>query len=210
MICCSKVSCEWWGVKRRTPLGCTLTAKKGWVEWMHLCIEGAIKIAYRKIEMFHLPSHSIAFFALLNVSKFTKRPTTCSKKVGVFKFPVEVVDKQGDYPSFFVIKSGEEGVDASFDSRESRGLSSDLILHSKGRITYRPSFSEILGAQIMLLTWTSPLIAIAMQKSTSIVYPILWRRQIQLCLNTVRKVECHLSQESSPIFAMASHFGQNT
>ena len=34
----------------------------------------------------------------------------------------------------------------------------------------------------MLLTWTSPLIAIAMQKSTRIVYPILWRRQIQLCL----------------------------
>ena len=62
----------------------------------------------------------------------------------------------------------------------------------------------------MLLTWTSPLIAIAMQKGTSIVYPILWRRQIQLCLNTVRKVECHLSQESSPIVAMASHFGQNT
>ena len=85
-----------------------------------------------------------------------------------------------------------------------------MILHSKGRITYRPSFSEILGAQIMLLTWTSPLIAIAMQKSTSIAYPILWRRQIQLCLNTVRKVECHLSQESSPIVAMASHFGQNT
>ena len=56
----------------------------------------------------------------------------------------------------------------------------------------------------------APLIAIAMQKSTSIDYPILWRRQIQLCLNTVRKVECHLSQESSPIVAMASHFGQNT
>ena len=72
------------------------------------------------------------------------------------------------------------------------------ILHSKGRITYLPSFSEILGAQTMLFTWTSPLIAIALQKGTSIVYPILWRRQVQLCLNTVRKVECHLSQESSP------------
>ena len=50
----------------------------------------------------------------------------------------------------------------------------------------------------MLLTWTSPLIAIALQTSTNIVYPILWRRQIQLCLNTVRRVDCHLSQESSP------------
>ena len=72
------------------------------------------------------------------------------------------------------------------------------ILHSKGRITYLPSFSVILGAQTMLLTCTSPLIAIALQKGTSIVYPILWRRQIQLCLNTVRRVDCHLSQESSP------------
>ena len=79
---------------------------------MHLCIEGALKIAYRKIEMFHLPSHSMAFFALLDVSKFTKRPATCSKNVSVLKLAVEVVDKQGDYPPFFVIKSGEEGVDA--------------------------------------------------------------------------------------------------
>ena len=72
------------------------------------------------------------------------------------------------------------------------------ILHSKGRITYLPSFSEILGAQTMLFTWTSPMIAIALQTSTNIVYPILWRRQIQLCINTVRRVDCHLSQESSP------------
>ena len=50
----------------------------------------------------------------------------------------------------------------------------------------------------MFLTCTSPLIAIALQKGTSIVYPILWRRQIQLCLNTVRRVDCHLSQESLP------------
>ena len=62
--------------------------------------------------------------------------------------------------------------------------------------SYLPSFNEILEAQTMLLTWTSPLIAIALQKGTSIVYPILWRQQIQLCLNTVRKVKCHLSQES--------------
>ena len=118
MICCSKVSCEWWGVKRRTPLGCTLTAKKdeGWVEWKYLCIEGAIKIAYRKIEIFHLPSHSITFLAHFDVSKFTQRPTTCCKKVGVFKFAVEVVDKESDDPPCFVIKSGVEGVNASFDS----------------------------------------------------------------------------------------------
>ena len=123
------------GCEYEDPTWVHLDSKKGWVEWMHLCIEGAIKIAYRKIEMFHLPSHSIAFFALLDFSKFTKRPTTCSKKVGVFKLAVEVVDKQGDYPPFFVIKSGEEGVDASFDSRESLGLSNDLTLKGANHIS---------------------------------------------------------------------------
>ena len=105
------------GCEEEDPTWVHLDSKEGWVEWIHLCIEGAIEIAYRKIEIFHLPSHSIAFFALLDVSKFTKRPTTCRKEVGVFKLAVEVVDKKGDYPPFFVIKSGEEGVDASFDSR---------------------------------------------------------------------------------------------
>ena len=71
----------------------------------------------------------------------------------------------------------------------------------RGELHICHSFIEILGAQTMLLTWTSPLIAIALQEGTSIVYPILWRRQIQLCLNTVRNVECHLSQESSPFGA---------
>ena len=35
-------------------------------------------------------------------------------------------------------------------------LALPTILHSKGRITYLPLFSEILGAQTMILTWTSP------------------------------------------------------
>ena len=79
------------GCEKEDPTWVHLDSKEGWVEWMHLCIEGAIKIAYRKIEMFHLPiffllrapfgqygpvaaemfhlpSHSIAFFALLDVS----------------------------------------------------------------------------------------------------------------------------------------------
>ena len=32
---------------------------------MHLCIEGSIKISYREIEMFHLPSHGIALIRLV-------------------------------------------------------------------------------------------------------------------------------------------------
>ena len=51
------------------------------------------------------------------------------------------------------------------------------ILHSKGRITYLPSFSKILEDHTILLTCTSPLIAIALQKGTSIAYPSLWRQQ---------------------------------
>ena len=78
------------------------------VKMMDLFIKSAIWIANGKIVVFHLPSHSIAFFALLDVSKVTKRPTTCSKKVSVFEPAVEVVDKQRDYPPFFVIKSGKE------------------------------------------------------------------------------------------------------
>ena len=58
------------GCEKEDPTWVHLDSKEGWVEWMHLCIEGAIKIAYRKIEMFHLPSHSIAFFALLDVFFF--------------------------------------------------------------------------------------------------------------------------------------------
>ena len=84
------------------------------------------------------------------------------------------------------------------------------ILHSKGRITYLPSFSEILEDHIILLTCTSPLIAIALQKGTSIAYPILWRRQIQLCLNTVRRAECHLSQESSPTSPWLATLGRDS
>ena len=63
-----------------------------------------------------------------------------------------------------------------------------MILHSKGRITYLPSFKEILGSHTTLLTWTSPLIAIALEKGASPNYPSRWCRQdILVCFNTVRK-----------------------
>ena len=59
-----------------------------------------------------------------------------------------------------------------------------MILHSKGRITYLPSCNEILGIQTMLLTWTSPLIAIVLEQGAGIVYPALWRRQESCCALT--------------------------
>ena len=42
------------------------------VKWMDLFIKSAIRVANGKIVVFHLPSHSIAFFALLDVNKFTE------------------------------------------------------------------------------------------------------------------------------------------
>ena len=182
------VRCE-----KESARGVHLDSKVGRVKRMHLCIEGSIKISYREIEMFHLPGHSIALIATLNVSKVANGTTTGSKQISVLGFAVEVVDKQGDDSPSNIAK--KVWILARTLANPS---AAPTILHSKGRITYLPSFSVILGAQTMLWTCTSPLIAIALQTSTNIVYPILWRRQIQLCLNTVRRVDCHLSQESSP------------
>ena len=81
------------GCEQEGPTGVHLDSEVGWVKRMHLCIEGTIRIAYRKIEVFHLPSNSISIIALLNVRKVTNGATTGSKKVSVFGFAVEVVDK---------------------------------------------------------------------------------------------------------------------
>ena len=81
---------------------------------MHLCIEGSIKISYREIEMFHLPSHSIALITKLYVSKVSNGTTTGSKQINVLGFAVEVVDKQGDDSPFLVIECSKKGVDTGF------------------------------------------------------------------------------------------------
>ena len=67
-------------------------------------------VGYREIEMFHLPSHSIALITKLNVSKVANGTTTGSKQINVLGFAVEVVDKQGDDSPFLVIES-KKGVD---------------------------------------------------------------------------------------------------
>ena len=56
------------GCEQESPTGVHLDSEVGRVKRMHLCIEGSIKISYREIEMFHLPSHSIALITKLNVS----------------------------------------------------------------------------------------------------------------------------------------------
>ena len=72
---------------------------------------GCEQIACRKIEMFHLPSHSISLITKLNISKVANGATTGSKQVSVLSFAVEVVDKQGDDSPFLVIKDSKKGVD---------------------------------------------------------------------------------------------------
>ena len=77
-----------------------------------VCIEGSIKISYREIEMFHLPSDSIALITKLNVCKVANGTTTGSKQISVLGFAVEVVDKQGDDSPFLIIEdSKKKGVD---------------------------------------------------------------------------------------------------
>ena len=91
--------------------GVHLDSEVGRVKRMHLCIEGSIKISYREIEMFHLPSHSIALITKLNVSKVANGTTTGSKQISVLGFAVEVVDKQGNDSPFLVIEDSKKGVD---------------------------------------------------------------------------------------------------
>ena len=74
---------------QESPTGVHLDSEVGWVKRMHLCIEGSIKISYRKIEMFYLPSHSIALITQLSPYNGA---TTGSKQVSVLGFAVEVVD----------------------------------------------------------------------------------------------------------------------
>ena len=168
--------------------GVHLDSEVGRVKRMHLCIEGSIEISYREIEMFHLPSHSIALITKLNVSKVANGTTTGSKQINVLGFAVEVVDKQGDDSPFLVIEQKKKVWILARTLANPSAV--PIILHSKGRITYLPSFSEILGAQTMLLTWTSPLIAIALQTSTKIVLTdraILAIRQTQEKKRRARK-----------------------
>ena len=93
------VRCE-----KESARGVHLDSKVGRVKRMHLCIEGSIKISHREIEMFHLPGHSIAIIATLNVSKVANGTTTGSKQISVLGFAVEVIDKQGDDSPFLVIE----------------------------------------------------------------------------------------------------------
>ena len=68
------------GCEQESPTGVHLDSEVGRVKRMHLCIEGSIKISYREIEMFHLPSYSIALITKLNVCKVANGTATGSNR----------------------------------------------------------------------------------------------------------------------------------
>ena len=99
------------GCEQESPTGVHLNSEVGRVKRMHLCIEGSIKISYREIEMFYLPSYSIALITKLNVCKVANGTTTGSKQISVLGFVVEVSDKQSNDSPFLVIEDSKKGVD---------------------------------------------------------------------------------------------------
>ena len=95
-------------------------------------------------------------------------PQLAAKKVSTFQLAVKVVDEQSNNLPFFVIKGGEECMDSCPQSCTSLGSPNDFALKWANHSC--PSLRESLGCQTMLLTCTSPLMAIALeQKTVSII-----------------------------------------
>ena len=117
------------------PSGVHLDSKVRRVKRMNLFVKCSIRVADGKIVVFHLPSHSIAFIKLLDVRKVTKRSTAGGKEVSIFKFAVEVVDKQSNYSPFFVVKGGKEGMDACPYPCNTFGFPNDLALKGANHIS---------------------------------------------------------------------------
>ena len=95
---------------------------------MNLLIKSAIKIADRKVIMFHLPGHGVPVIKFLNVSEVPNGSTARGKKVNIFQVAVKMVNKQSNNSPFFVIKDGCECVDACPHSRTSVSFPNDFAL----------------------------------------------------------------------------------
>ena len=87
----------------------------------------------REIEMFHLPGHSIALIATLNVSKVANGTTTGSKQTSVLGFAVRWLTNK-----VMILHSSSSNI-AKKVWILARTLANPsavpTILHSKGRIT---------------------------------------------------------------------------
>ena len=68
------------GCEQEGSTGVHLDSEVEWVKRMHLCIEGTIRIAYRKIEVFHLPSYSIHPPPCLMSVKLPMEPQLAAKR----------------------------------------------------------------------------------------------------------------------------------
>ena len=122
--------CELWVMRREKegPSGVHFDSKVRRGKGMNLFVKCSIRIADRKIVVFHLPGHGISLSPFLNIRKVPKGSTACGKQVNIFQFAVEVVDKQCNYSPFFIIKGRKKCMDACPHPCTSVGFPNDFAL----------------------------------------------------------------------------------
>ena len=128
---------ELWVMRRekKGPSGVHLDSKVRRVKGMNLSVKSSIRIADRKIEMFHLPGHGISLSSFLNVRKVSKRTTTRGKQVSILQCAVEVVDKQNNYLPFFIVKDSKQCMDACLHLCTAFGFPNDFALKGANHIS---------------------------------------------------------------------------
>ena len=157
--------------EKEGPSRAHLDSKIRWVKWMNLLVKCVIKVADGKVVMFHLPGHGISLIQFLNVSEVPNGsdPQLAAKRSVYFNRLSRWLTNK-----IIIRHSSSSKVVRSvwiLALTLAHPSAVPMILHSNGRITYRPSLREILGCQTMLLTCTSPLMAIALEQGTKSGYP---------------------------------------
>ena len=148
-----------------------LGRKIRWVKGMNLFIKGAIKVAYRKIVIFHSLGYSVPFIILLDICELTNGATTGGKEVSILQLTVEVRDKQCDDFPFFLIKSGGVSEDTCFNSCTSVSFAYDFAFEGSYHIPFLIERGNWMPFQASYMN-------IAFDGHSTAV--------ILLCLNTVR------------------------
>ena len=129
--------CELWVMRREKegPSRVHLDSKVRRVKGMNLRVKCSIRIADRKIEMFHLPGHGKSLSPFLNIRKVPKGSTARGKQVSILQFAVEVVDKQSNYLPFFIIKGCKQCMDACPHFCTTFGFPDDFALKGANHIS---------------------------------------------------------------------------
>ena len=174
-----------------------LGRKIRWVKGMNLLIKGAIKIAYRKIVIFHLLGYSVPFIVLLDICEFTNGATAGGKYVSIPQLTVEVRGKQCDDFPFFLNQSGDVREDTCFNSRTSVSFAYDFAFEGSYHIPCLIERGNWMPLQASYMNFAFH------GHSTEVIL---------LCLNTVRMVSKSGALEPSAPpdnDAMACLFGQH-